>query len=157
MKKLTILISILAFTLLSAYAESESLKGLKTVKFVVDLNQGKPALINLRINLIKQTIEDIRLEGVEPTVVVAIRGGASKMMTKHDNHVDYEHRQIKQQIQNKIKELFKMGVQLEQCNVALSILGISPNDIIPEITVVKNGYVSLIGYQNKGYALLPME
>jgi len=29
--------------------------------------------------------------------------------------------------------------------------------VLPQISVVQNGYISIVAYQNKGYALLPMD
>jgi hypothetical protein len=45
---------------------------------------------------------------------------------------------------------------LEQCMLAAEVYEIDPEDILPEIDRVKNGYVSTIGYQAKGYSLVPV-
>lgn len=140
-----------------SFAESDSLNGLKKAKFVVDLNQGKPELLNLRLSLILETILNIKDEGVTPDVVVAIRGKASAFMTSTDKYIDKEDAEIKKEIYNKLKSLSEKGVKLEQCAIALRLLKIDKEDIYPDITIVANGYVSLIAYQNQGYALLPME
>jgi hypothetical protein len=34
---------------------------------------------------------------------------------------------------------------------------VSYGDVLPQITVVQNSYISIVAYQNKGYALLPMD
>jgi hypothetical protein len=33
---------------------------------------------------------------------------------------------------------------------------VSYGDVLPQIAVVQNSYISIVAYQNKGYALLPM-
>jgi intracellular sulfur oxidation DsrE/DsrF family protein len=136
---------------------SDSLTGLSKVNVVVDLNQSKSNLLDLRLKLIKQTYVQIKETGKTPDFVVAIRGGASVFMTKSDKYVDSSDAGLKKIIHERIKEMTKMGIRFQQCDVALNLLHIDSEDIIPEIEVVANGYVTLIGYQNKGYALLPME
>jgi len=145
---------LLTFT---AHARPDSLKGIDTAKFVVDLNQGNAKKLRLRVQLILETMDNIEEHGVRTDVVVAVRGGASKFMTMTDALVDYEDTKIKADIFNLTSKLAKRGVKLEQCAVALRILKIDPKEIHPKFEVVDNGYVSLIGYQNQGYALLPME
>jgi len=149
-----IIVVLLAFP---AFAEPDSLKGLQTAKFVVDLNQGNAKKLRLRLRLVLETLDNIEENGVKTDAVVAVRGGASKFMTMTDVLVNYEDVKIKAEIFNLTSELAKRGVKLEQCAVALRILKIDPKEVHPKFEVVKNGYVSLIGYQNRGYALLPME
>ena len=37
-----------------------------------------------------------------------------------------------------------------------SMVGLNHEDVLPEIKVVRDGFVSLIGYQAKGYGLVPV-
>jgi intracellular sulfur oxidation DsrE/DsrF family protein len=37
------------------------------------------------------------------------------------------------------------------------MLDLEVKDFLPQVEVVENGYVSLIGYQQQGYALLPLD
>lgn len=138
-------------------AETESLKGLKTAKFVVDLNQGSAQLLLLRLRLIEQTITDISKNGVKPEIVVAVRGQASRFMTVTDVYLADEDKIYKDDIYAALQKLRSMGARLEQCSIALNLLKIDSRGMYPEINLVPNGYVSLIGYQNRGYAILPME
>jgi len=152
-------IFVLSIILLASigFAQPDSLTGLKDAKFVVDLNQGDAKKLKLRLALILETMDNIAEEGVNPVVVVAVRGGASKFMTMTDIYVEYEDVRTKAEIFNLTSELAKRGVKLEQCAVALRLLKIDPKQVHPKFEIVKNGYVSLIGYQNRGYAILPME
>lgn len=135
----------------------DSLKGLKTAKFVVDLNQGNADTLKLRLDLLMETINNIEEKGVKTDVVVAVRGQASGFMTVGDKYISPDEQVQKQSILSDVAALKKRGVKFEQCAIALRLLKINANDVNPMLTVVKNGYVSLIGYQNVGYAILPME
>jgi len=157
MKRFLFIILTLAFLVPAYAATPDSLTGIDTAKFVVDLNQGDAKKLKLRLSLILETIENIEENGVKTDVVVAVRGGASKFMLMTDAMVNYDEAKLKAEIFELTSKLAKKGVKLEQCAVALRILKIDPKEVHPKFEVVKNGYVSLIGYQNKGYALLPME
>jgi intracellular sulfur oxidation DsrE/DsrF family protein len=50
-----------------------------------------------------------------------------------------------------------MGIRFQQCGLSLSNMKVDRADVLHDIEIVKNGYVSLIAYQNKGYALIPMD
>lgn len=157
MRKLLFILLTLAFITPAYAATPDSLQGLNEAKFVVDLNQGDAKKLRLRLSLILETIKNIEEHGVKADVVVAVRGGASKFMLMTDAMVAYEEANIKAEIFELTSQLHKKGVKLEQCAVALRLLKIDPKEVHPRFEVVENGYVSLIGYQNKGYALLPME
>ncbi len=48
----------------------------------------------------------------------------------------------------------KDGVKLEVCLYAVKVMGVDKTTIIPEIDQVANGFVSVIGYQMQGYAVV---
>ena len=50
----------------------------------------------------------------------------------------------------------KDGITLEACLVAAKGFGVEPSSILPEIKQVGNGWISLIGYEAKGYSMVPV-
>ena len=46
---------------------------------------------------------------------------------------------------------------VEQCKVAAGLHDIDPEDFLPDIDLVRSGYISMTGYQAKGYSLVPMD
>jgi intracellular sulfur oxidation DsrE/DsrF family protein len=50
----------------------------------------------------------------------------------------------------------KEGIRFEICMVAVKVFGVEASSILPEIKQVHNGWISLIGYQAKGYSLVPV-
>jgi intracellular sulfur oxidation DsrE/DsrF family protein len=50
----------------------------------------------------------------------------------------------------------KDGVKFEICLIAVKYAGIEPSSILPEIKQVGNGWISVIGYQARGYSLVPI-
>jgi len=59
-----------------------------------------------------------------------------------------------QKFQTTLKQMKKDGVTLEVCRYALKGMGVDEATIIPEVDPVDNGFVSVIGYQMQGYAVV---
>ena len=53
--------------------------------------------------------------------------------------------------------LLQHGVVIEQCSIAADMQDISHDDFLPGISIVDNGYISLIGYQARGFSVIPMD
>lgn len=134
-----------------------ALRGVKRVKFVVDVNVGEPALLLKRMALLDATIRQLTEAGTKPIVVVAFRGKASRFITKGKGYVEDDQQDAKLAMRGWIERFSGRGIIIEQCALAAEILEIGLDDFLPQVTVVQNGYVSLIGYQHQGYAFLPMD
>jgi len=137
--------------------KEKSLSGLKQVKFVVDVNVGNPQLLLLRMDLLDKTYRQLVTAGMKPVVVVAFRGKASQFITKGDGYVAPDEKGAKLEMKTWIERFKKEGFTIEQCGIAAGLLDIDLKDFLPQVEVVENGYVSLIGYQQQGYAYLPMD
>ncbi len=59
-------------------------------------------------------------------------------------------------VKAQIRELKKAsGVEgFEQCNVPLASRKLNPKELMPEVQLVPNGWISLANYQQKGYAYI---
>lgn len=134
-----------------------ALQGLVSVKAVFDINQGNPDLLRLRLQLVEESYRKLVESGVEPDFVLTFRGKASFFLTTGIKYVDIIDLSVKQKIHQLLEQLSGHGMVLEQCAIAARLAGIDTDDFLPQIEVVDNGYISLIGYQNKGYAFIPME
>ena len=88
---------------------------------------------------------------------MAFRGPATKYVTKGTGYVAAENHAIKKEIQGWIAQFQKNGFALEQCAIAARGQKVSYEDILAPIAIVQNGYISIVAYQNRGYALLPMD
>ncbi|SEA56732.1 hypothetical protein SAMN05660420_02492 [Desulfuromusa kysingii] len=135
----------------------DALQGLTATKAVFDINQGNPNILLLRLQLVEKTYQQLKSTGTVPKFVLTFRGGASNFMTTGETYIDREDYEQKQQIETQLKHLSEMGLNLEQCAIAAALAKIDTDDFLPYIKVVANGYTSLIGYQNQGYAFVPME
>ena len=48
------------------------------------------------------------------------------------------------------------GVTIQACGIAMKGMDVTPDMLIPGVQAVGNGYISVIGYQAKGYSLVPV-
>jgi intracellular sulfur oxidation DsrE/DsrF family protein len=160
MKSVALLIAVLVLpvtTLANQLSDANALKGLKTVKVVCDVNVGDPGLLLRRIGQIDDTYTQLIDAGIQPIFIVAFRGPATKYVTRGTEYVSPEHHTIKKEIQGWIDQFHENGIILEQCAIAARAQKVSYDDLLPQITVVQNGYISIVAYQNRGYALLRMD
>ncbi len=141
----------------AGFNNQNALHGLTETKVVFDINQGDPDILALRLQLIETTYQQLKTAGTAPKFILAFRGKASNFLTTGDTYIDQEDSEKKQKIETLLKHLGQLGFPLEQCSIAARLSKIDTSDFLPYIKVVANGYISLIGYQNQGYALVPME
>lgn len=161
MKRLLLLITLLSVSLNLAFAaefnNQDALHGLTGTKAVFDLNQGNPDILALRLQLVEETYQQLKTAGTAPKFVLVFRGKASSYLTTGETYVDQKDLEKKQKIKTLLQHLSQQGIPLKQCAIAARLAKIDTDDFLPFIKVVANGYTSLIGYQNQGYALVPME
>lgn len=137
--------------------EYEALKGLKSVKVVFDVRAGTPKSAALQLKLIHQTFKDKNIMSVtkKPVFVVEFIGPSVKLISKNREGFAPEENKILDEIASTISEMAKDGIKLEICLFAAKAFGVDPASVLPEIKHVHNGWISLIGYQAKGYSLVP--
>jgi len=139
------------------YDNSNALKDLTEAKVYFDVSLDKADALLMRMDLVERTLTQLREAGLAVTAVVGFRAGASRYITAGKHYVLDEEIETKLKIGEWVKSFAASDIRVEQCSIAAAQQGIVPADFLPEITIVKNGFVSLIGYQAKGFAVIPMD
>ena len=145
----------------SSYAakpsDADALQGIETGKVVWDVTLSKPSRLLFVMKVIEETYDDLVKQDVTPDMVFTFHGRVLNLLTTQPLELDVKeeaaHKELVELIQRFRK---KPGVKMESCSVAARVLGIDNSTIIPEVKPVGNTFVSLIGYQQKGYALIPI-
>jgi len=137
--------------------EYEALKGVKSVKAFFDVRTADPKGTAMVLNLVHQTFKDGGLTGVsaKPAFVVGFMGSSVTVISKTRKAESPEEARFLDEIAVTVSEMSADGIELEVCVFALKVLGVDPSSILPEIKQVGNGWISLIGYQARGYSLAP--
>jgi hypothetical protein len=157
-----ILIFILGVFLLPQTALSQqkddlpALANLSELKVYFDITADSAAKLEQRLIWIDDIYNQASQKGVKATFIIGIRSSASFYVTKGDEFIDEEDIVTKGKIDKWLKDYVKRGVRIEQCGISAELYGIGSEEFLPEVTVVKNSYISIAGYQNQGFAYVPM-
>lgn len=141
------------------YKNTRALNGLSAVRVYFDVNIGVPGKLVSRLLFIDKTYDQLVKAGVKPEFIIGFRSTASNFVTKGSEDYVFEDDEIaaKKKVHEWVRRFKKRGILMEQCMLAAEIHEIDPKDFLPEIEPVKNGYISMIGYQSKGYSQVDMD
>lgn len=133
-----------------------ALKGVKGLDAVFDVSQGSPKVANVVFWAVKNVYEDetVRALSTPPQVAVVFHGPAVKLISTDRSAFKAEEDAELDKFAETIRQMKKDGVKLEVCDYALKVMGVDPATVMPEIDHVGNGFISVIGYQAQGYAVV---
>jgi intracellular sulfur oxidation DsrE/DsrF family protein len=128
----------------------------RVMKVAFDVTDGNPQVLMAKLTVIELTRKQLVESGVTPRMVIAFRGDASYYTQTNLSMVKEGDRADALAIAAKLRELKNAtGVEaLEQCNVPLASRKLKPADVMQEVKVVPNGWISLVNYQEKGYSYI---
>ena len=102
--------------------------------------------------------EAFRKQGVQPPQVKAhlvLHGDAAVMLLNDETYQTATHDPFAVNPNAKIvQDLLDLGVSVEICHSAMKSKGWKPQDVLPGVTIVHDGYTRLIKLQNDGYAYI---
>jgi intracellular sulfur oxidation DsrE/DsrF family protein len=138
--------------------EYESLKGLTSVKAVFDFRIADPKSAAFHLKAIRDTCRDKSIMAVtkKPDSVVVFTGASVKLLSKKKEGFSPEDQKVLDEIGATLSEMSKDGIKLEICLFASKVFGVDPASVLPGLRPVPNGWISLIGYEAKGYSLVPI-
>ena len=139
-------------------ATYESLAGMKSIKAIFDVRAGNTKSAVMQLKLIHDTYKDksIRAVSKKPSFIVAFMGPSVKLISKDKQGISPEDQKAMDEIALTVQAMAKDGIKLEVCDFAVKAFGVDPASILPEIKHVPNGWITLIGYQAKGYSSVPV-
>jgi intracellular sulfur oxidation DsrE/DsrF family protein len=153
-------IAVFALAITPSYPESPNdqaaLSGLSEVNVAFDISNGDGKALLKQLEVIEETRQSLIKQGVTPHFVIAFRGPATKLVQKDQSQIKPEDHEYAAKIAEKVNALHSAdGVtSVEQCSVAVRLAGTKPEDVVPGIKLVGNGWISLMAYQAKGYAYI---
>lgn len=137
--------------------DADALEGINTGKVLWDVTLSKPSRLLFVMKVIDETYDDLVRQNVTPDMVFTFHGRVLKLLSSQPLSLKSGEEEALEELLVLIQKLSnKPGVKMESCSIASRILGIDNNTIISEVKPVGNTFVSMIGYQQKGYALIPI-
>ena len=135
-----------------ALDDVEALSGLTSVRAVYDVRTKDEKALQFIFTVIRDTYDETVQQDVKARYVASMRGPTVKLLVR-SRHGDAA---LQEKTVSLINELNQRGIRLEACGYALNLFAIEPEDLYDGIVSVGNSLNSLIGYQIKGYSLVPM-
>ncbi len=136
--------------------DAPALGGLQEGKGVFLVNSDNPEKTALYLEIIKGTYLSMAQQQVKPDFIVVFIGPTVRFLTTEPGAELAAHKEALTAITASVKALGDLGVALEICAIATDFFKVPNNKLLPELNLVANGFNSLIGYQNKGYGLVPI-
>jgi len=137
--------------------DAAALGDLKTGKSVFLVDIGEPKKLNFYLEVIQGTYKGMKNQGVEPDFILVFIGPSVKYLsTSSSEGTELVADGILMEIESNVEALAALGVRQEVCAVATRVLGIDNKTLLPGLTLVGDGFISLIGYQSQGYHLVPV-
>lgn len=137
--------------------DAAALQGVKEGKgvFLVDFSDPKKTAFYLEI--IRGSHAGLTRQGVKPRFVIVYIGPTVRFLsTKPDDELELEQGDALKAIAMQVKELNKLGVRQEICAIATKVFKVPNETVLPGLTLVGDGFISLIGWQTQGYKLIPL-
>ena len=135
----------------------EATQGIETMRAVYDMRKSDPDVMLAYLRGIASNHENLRKEGVEPDLRMVFIAEAVKFITTDPQpEVDIDHGDTLEEIARAIEHLDELGVQMEVCSAATRAYGVDNDTVLDAIRPVRSGFIAVMGYQNQGYALVPV-
>lgn len=141
----------------AAINDAHALADLKMAKSVFLIDIADPRKLAFYLDVIKGTHAGLVRQNVKPDFILVFIGPSVPFLTTEpDDDVVMEHEDTLNRIAAAVADLDRLGVRQEICAVATKVFNIDNEKVLPELDVVGDGFISLIGYQAQGYALVPV-
>ena len=137
--------------------DAAALGDLKQGKGVFLVDIGEPGKLAFYLKAIAGTHQGMKAQGVTPDFILVYIGPSVKYLsTNPDEDLVFEHNDALQSIAEAVAALDELGVRQEICAVATQAFAIDDEALLPALTLVGDGFISLIGWQSQGYHLVPV-
>ena len=133
-----------------------ALAGLHVAKTIFLVSVRQPVAVEHLIRVIGLTERQLRAQKVTPRIIVVFIGPDVAFLTRNRRGIPYTDERAVANIQKEITGLARQGIRFQACGVALHGMDVNPRTLIGPVAPVENGFISVIGYQEKGYALIPI-
>jgi intracellular sulfur oxidation DsrE/DsrF family protein len=160
-RKLIIISLVALFMVLSSLSfasaeEYNALKGVNNAYVIFDMRDGVPKLAAVHMKLIHDTYKELAAMKKNPVFVVVFMASAVKLISSDRSGFNAEERECLKELADTISRMSRDGIDFEVCLAAVNYFHVDPASIQSEIKHVGNGWISEIGYQARGYLLVPV-
>jgi len=125
-------------------------------KIVFDMRDAVPEIAALHLQLMHRTHLQLQAAGRKPDLKVVFIAHPVKFLSSDRSAFSAEDQQFLEQIDQTITLMVEAGIDIEVCRTALDFFHVDPASIRPDVTEVRNGWLSLLTYQEEDFQLIPV-
>lgn len=134
-----------------------ALQGLKEMHVLYDIRKSHPKAMLAYLKGIESNRANLIKEGLKPHQRIIFIADAVKFITTQPaESVLLEHEETLDEIAKQIQRLVELGVKMEVCSAATAYFKVDNSTLLPGIEPVRSGFLSVMGWQAQGYALVPV-
>lgn len=133
-----------------------ALAGMTSAKAIFLIDVNNPGRVDHVLRVIAMTEQGLRRQHVTPHLIVVFVGPDVAFLTRNRRGISYMNERTVAGIQREIAKMHKAGVTFQACGIAMRGMDVNPKTLIADVQPVGNGYISLIGFEHKGYSLVPV-
>lgn len=138
--------------------DERALAGMETGRILWDITIAEPERLSARLDVIRETYEDMQRQGLEPRMVFAFRGGAAALIARSTDHIEIEDVAAVRDVHERLESLQGSdGIHMEACHIATRRFDLEQDDLLPGIHLVGNTFLSIMGYENQGYTTIRID
>lgn len=135
----------------------EATQGVETMQAVYDMRKSDPNVMLAYLRGIATNHENLVKEGVEPDLRMVFIAEAVKLITTDpEPELAIDHGDTLEEIAKTVERLDELSVKMEVCAAATRAYGVDNDKVLDPIKPVRSGFIAIMGYQNQGYALVPV-
>lgn len=133
-----------------------ALDGVSGLDAVFDITLGWPEQAVVTFGGIRHAYqaEAVKDLHASPRIVLVFHGGAVKLISSDRSNFQPREHEALEKIAAMIRQFKQDGVRMEVCMYAVNAAGVDPATLMTEVERVGNGFVSVVGYQRQGYAVV---
>lgn len=149
-------VAVLASSHVYAAGYDSALNGLNGYDAVFEVSQKNPKVANTVFWAVKNAYEvpEVNALAKKPRIAIVFHGPAVQLLSADRTPFNAGEWAEVVKFQETLRQMKSAGVTLEVCLYAAEVMGVDKATIMPEIDQVGNGFVSVIGYQMQGYAVV---
>jgi len=133
-----------------------ALVGITSGKAVFDIRIGDAKQLLFALQVIDETAAGLGQHGVATDFILTFRGATLPLLKRRADAETPAQKAILSEIHERLTAFRARQMPLEACGVAARVFKIESGELDPSVTLIGNSLVSLIAYQQRGYALVPM-
>lgn len=135
----------------------QGLTGVTSVNTIFDFRDGNIGSALIHLKLVHDTYKDPAIQAIsqKPEFVVVFMDSSVLLLSSDREKFSDEEKKRLEEFDKTVSAMANDGVRLEVCMFAANLFGVKPESIPPEIHQVENGWIASLGYQQKGYSVIP--